>query len=63
MTIAMNPELEKLTTHELNNLFLKESQEFLKLLNDKNNQEQLQAVKQRVRDILAILDARKKSGK
>ena len=59
----MNPDLEKLTTHELNNLFLKESQEFLQLLNDPGDPEQLQKVKERVREILAILDRRKEQGR
>ena len=58
----MDQNLENLTTIELHNLFLKESQLFLSLLNDKPDSKELQVVKDRVKKIMDILDSRKKGG-
>lgn len=60
MTKARKTDLEKLSTFELNNLFLKESQVFLGLLDDDTNSTELMIIKERVREIMEILDQRKK---
>ena len=59
MTNTVNDFLQKLSAKELHELFLKESDTFLILLNQHPNSEELERVKQRIKMIMDALDEKR----